>query len=56
VAEKAPESSPASGQGLAGNGLASPALGAAVTLLALIGLAYAIPRLARFRLFTPPRW
>jgi lysophospholipase L1-like esterase len=53
VAERAPESSPAPGHGLAGNGLASPALGAAVTLLALIGLAYAVPRLDRFRVFTP---
>ena len=53
MALKAPESQPASViKSPGGNGLASPALGAALTLLGLIGLPYAIPRLDRFRLFT----
>ncbi len=57
MAEDAPESEPASVSvpGLRGNGLASPALGAAVTLLGLIGVAYVVPRFDRFRLFTPLR-
>jgi lysophospholipase L1-like esterase len=51
VAGEAPESPLASR--LAGNGLASPALAASVTLLALIGIAYGVPGLDRFRLLTP---
>ncbi|MEO5729499.1 MAG: hypothetical protein ABI134_12865, partial [Byssovorax sp.] len=51
MAGEAPESQPASR--LAGNGLASPALAAAITLLGLIGLPYRIPGIERFRLFTP---
>lgn len=38
---------------LAGNGLVSPALAAAMTLLGLIGIAYSVPGLARFRLLQP---
>ncbi len=51
MAAEAPESPPA--VRLAGNGLVSPALAAALSLLALIALPYRIPELARFRLFTP---